>query len=263
MKNSIKLILTDMDGTLLNDDKQMPKNIFEIIKKCTNEGIIVGAASGRQLYNLYNRFNETQYEMFFVAENGSYATYKNKIIYFSQIKLPVIHELIDVARTLHNAYPIACGKKGAYIENTDKKFVLEAKEYYDKLTLVDDLKSVEDDFCKFTICDFDGSEFNSNLKYEAFKEKLQITVSGQIWLDICNKGVCKGKAVEAFQEKMKIAKEQTMAFGDYMNDVTLLQAAHYSYAMQNSHLDLFQYANYIAPNNNDEGVVQIVEQYLK
>ena len=53
-----------------------------------------------------------------------------------------------------------------------------------------------------------------------------------------------------------------MAFGDYLNDIELLQSCRYSYAMENAHPDVKQAANFIAPSNEEAGVVQILKTML-
>jgi HAD superfamily hydrolase (TIGR01484 family) len=65
-----------------------------------------------------------------------------------------------------------------------------------------------------------------------------VKVSGSIWLDISHKLANKGRAMELLQKKYSITTEQTMAFGDYLNDLEMMQQAHYSFAMENAHPDI-------------------------
>ena len=66
----IKLITSDMDGSLLHTDKTMPKGFFELIQKLKQQGILFAAGSGRQLASLQNSFQPVQKDMYFIAENG-------------------------------------------------------------------------------------------------------------------------------------------------------------------------------------------------
>ena len=72
--------------------------------------------------------------------------------------------------------------------------------------------------------------------------------------------VSKGNALSFIQEKLGIAKEETMTFGDYLNDVSLLENSACSYAMKNAHPDLKKIAAAIAPGNDEGGVMRVLEQ---
>lgn len=264
MKKNIRLILTDMDGTLLNNHKALPVNTIEMIQRCQKQGIIFGAASGRQMSNIQHYFQEHEVykEMFFVAENGAYASYQGEVIHFSALNSSYVPDLIQIARGLTEAWPVLCSAKTAYIESNDPRLLTQCKKYYEKLEVVEDLLAIQDEFCKLSICALKGSEETAWPAFLPWTNRLQITVSADIWLDICNLNECKGKPVALFQDKMNIAIEETMAFGDYLNDVTLLPRAKYSYAMANAHPDLIQLAQATAPSNEEGGVIQIVEQFL-
>ena len=69
----IKLIATDMDGTLLNSNNQIQEGFYEIFNELQKKEIIFAAASGRQYYNLLERFNGIEDNMMFIAENGTFA----------------------------------------------------------------------------------------------------------------------------------------------------------------------------------------------
>ena len=66
----IKIIATDMDGTLLNSKGEISEEFFEIFPKIIEKNIIFAAASGRQYYNLLKKFNKVKDKMMFIAENG-------------------------------------------------------------------------------------------------------------------------------------------------------------------------------------------------
>ena len=263
MSNTIKLILTDMDGTLLNNKHQMPSDTFEVIQACLQHQIIFGIASGRQLHRLIKQFEPIRNEILFIAENGACAMYQDKIIHFSAIDMKIVTELVEQGRKLKQAWPILCGKKGAYIECNIPEVVEYCREYCEILTVVPDLTLVEDEICKVTIYDTIGSEVNSYKTYKNWCNQLQITVSGQSWLDLCNLGESKGHVLQIFQKENNITVDQTMAFGDYLNDVSLLQQAKFSYAMKNAHPNLFNYAHNIAPSNEEEGVTTTIKQFLE
>ena len=258
----IKLIASDMDGTLLNSNNEINEEFFEVFNKLKEKEIIFAAASGRQYYNLLNRFEKINNDIMFIAENGTFVVYKGKEILVNSLDREVAKELIKIGRTVDNAYVILCGKKSAYIEKRDERLVKETKKYYERYEIVDDLTKVEDDILKVTICDFSGSEFNSNNYFKNYWDKLQVTVSGEIWLDITAKGVNKGVAIEKVQEIFDISPKETMVFGDYLNDLEMMGKAYYSYAMENAHEDLKKVSNFIAKSNNDNGVVEAIKEVI-
>ena len=72
----------------------------------------------------------------------------------------------------------------------------------------------------------------------------------------------KGHALRAVQDTLGITAEQTMAFGDYLNDVGMLDAASFSFAMDNAHPDVRAHARFVAPSNNANGVVRTIRSVL-
>ena len=88
-----------------------------------------------------------------------------------------------------------------------------------------------------------------------------MAVSGDHWMDIMNQGVNKGSALQKLQKKLGITPEETMAFGDYYNDVEMLQQAAYSFVMENANPDLRPFGRYLAKSNREYGVAQAIRQY--
>lgn len=77
------------------------------------------------------------------------------------------------------------------------------------------------------------------------------------------KGVTKGAVVECLQERLGITAENTMAFGDYDNDISMLKCAKYSYAMENASSRIKEQANFLAPAKTKNGVVETICQQLQ
>lgn len=258
----IKLIATDMDGTLLNDKGEINKEFSEVFNKLKEKNIVFCAASGRQYYNLLKKFKETKDDMLFIAENGTYVAYKDEEIFSKTLDINLVMKFLKVTRKINEAYPILCGKKCAYIENSDERLIKEVEKYYAKYEIIENLEEVKDEILKFTICDFISSEGNSFKYFEEYMDEAKVTVSGEIWLDISDKEVNKGIALKMVQEKFNISKEETMVFGDYLNDVELLQNAGYSFAMENAHEDLKKIAKYVAKSNLENGVIEAIKEYV-
>lgn len=258
----IKFIATDMDGTLLNSNNEIHDEFYEIFEKLENENIIFAAASGRQYFNLEKRFESIKDRMMFIAENGTFVVYKGEELFLNALDREIANELIEIGKTINNSNVILCGKCAAYVESTDAEFIKEVEKYYERYEVVSDLNKVEDDILKVTICDFDGSESNSSKYYEDYKDSLQVTVSGQIWLDITAKGVNKGVAIKALQDKLEFSYEETVVFGDYLNDLEMMESAYHSYAMENAHEELKKVARFRAKSNDENGVVHAIKELI-
>ena len=259
----IKLIATDMDGTLLNDQGQLPADFPATFSRLKEKNIIFAAASGRQYFSLRKTFLSVKEDVLFIAENGTLVMYQGEELYFHPLEKEHVPELLSIAKNVDNAYTVLCGKRSAYIESTDQRFIDEVEKYYVKYEVVDNLQDVQDDVLKISICDFSDAEKNANLAFTPnYADKLQVTVSGKMWLDITHKTASKGTAIQYIQEKFNIGFEQTMVFGDYFNDVTLLQNAFHSYAMENAHPDVKKHARFHAQSNNNNGVIQAIKQIL-
>ena len=261
--SGIKLVAADMDGTLLNSRHELSDKFYPLFKEMRSKNVLFAAASGRQYFNLVNIFGTISDDIIFIAENGSYVVYKGEELLVQAMSPELTMQQLVEARQLHGVYPILCGKSKAYVESDDPEFLKNVEMYYDEYKIVDNLLQVTgDEFLKIALCDFDGAEQNS---YQHFKEKmdrLQVKISGTIWLDISHKLANKGRAIKVLQDKFNITPDETMVFGDYLNDLEMMQAATYSFAMENAHGDIKSVARYAAKSNNDNGVIEILEQMV-
>lgn len=261
--SKIKLIVSDMDGTLLNNSHEVSQEFFELFRKLQEKGILFVVASGRQYYSLMERMEPIKDELTYIAENGAIVMEKGAEVYIRPMDLEVVHKVIRKVRELGRKYLVLCGKKQAYIERTDPEFMKPFLEHYEKFVVVDDLLEVKDDvFLKLTICDLSGAEEHSLPFVEHFRNQLQVKLSGKIWIDFTDKEAQKGNALEALQEMHGIQKENTMAFGDYMNDMELFERASYSYAVENAHSEVKEAAKYQTKSNNDKGVEIVLRKIL-
>ncbi|MCW8346695.1 Cof-type HAD-IIB family hydrolase [Vibrio sp. ZSDZ65] len=261
--NEIKFIASDMDGTLLNPQGKLDTDFFNLHRQLNDNGIIFCAASGRQYYSLLETFAPIQDQMMFIAENGTLVMHQGKELYSCEIEKHAIHRIISEVRKIPNAHIVLCGKRTAYIETQDEQALEEMAKYYHRRESVSDLLSVEDDFIKVAICHFDGTEQHV---YPAINQEFghdhQVVVSAKIWLDVMNVEASKGTAIRHLQKTLGFTHEQTMSFGDYFNDVEMLQASYHSYAVDNAHEKVKTFAKFNAPSNAEQGVQQVISAYL-
>ncbi|MBU3132042.1 Cof-type HAD-IIB family hydrolase [Clostridium gasigenes] len=259
----IKLIATDLDGTLLDENGNLPKYFKKTLKiLTTNHNIKFIAASGRPYNSLKEDFGDLTNAIILVSDNGALITDCNNIIHTNFIKPNLVKALISHYRKINkeNLDIILSCKDTAYIESTNERFIKEMSKYYYKKEVVDNIQEITDDVLKITFCDFDNiKETAKNHFNPIFENELQLSFSGAIWLDITDKHTTKGIGVKKIQEKYVITKGETMAFGDYYNDITLFEKAYYSYAMDNASDFIKSKAKFVAPSNIDHGVIQVLK----
>ena len=258
----IRLIASDMDGTLLDDQGALNEEFFKIHEKLEERNIKFVVASGRQYHQLYHCFEPISDKIAYISENGALIMYKGKEIFSNIMEWNYLNELIkDALKFKDDVFMVLCGKESAYLNTTNELFLEEAVKYYFNYKIVDCFNEVEDDIFKISIYDLKGLDdnFKSALQMK-WGEKLEIVASTPYWLDIYNKGVNKGKAVNLLQSKFNIKKMETMIFGDYYNDLEMLQEGYHSYAMKNAPQEIKEAANFIAKSNSENGVLEIIKE---
>ena len=262
----IRLIACDMDGTLLDDDDAVHDDFWPLIDELHERGIVFCPASGRQYYNLRERFEPIAEHVIFIAENGTYVVRGDTELSSDCLELADARAMVRVARDLNasggDVGAVLCGKASAYIERTDKAFCAEVDKYYHRLEVVADLTVVEDDVLKVAIYDFVSSERVSAPAFARFADSHQVVVSGEHWLDVMSRDANKGAGIRHIQDTLGITRDQTMVFGDFLNDLEMMDEAAYSFAMANAHPVLAARARFRAPGNTDNGVVRTIKSVL-
>jgi Cof subfamily protein (haloacid dehalogenase superfamily) len=258
----IRLIATDMDGTLVDDEKQIHDELWPLIDELHARGITFCPASGRQYFNLVQEFEGVADELVFIAENGTYVVAHGREISSDCLALDVAQQVVRRVRGVSEAGAVLCGKRSAYIERRDPRFVDQARAYYTRLKVVGDLLEVDDDVLKIAIYDFASAEHNAAPRLAGLAGSQQVVVSGLHWVDVMSPTANKGRAVRQVQETLGVTPDQTMVFGDFLNDLEMMDAATYSFAMANAHPLLKERAGWVAPTNNANGVVRTIRTVL-
>lgn len=254
----IKLIATDMDGTLLDENGHLPEGFTDILDRLRAKNIKLVVASGRPYYTLQTNFGPVGRYLSYICENGALVVDNNEIIYKNLISNEKVQNIITEAKKVKSNALVLCSPNCAYTENCSEEQLAEIKKYYTTLKIVDDLSKVDDDIIKITICNLEGSDniFDDNLNID-----LNIVSTASIWVDIMNKGVNKGIALKNLMDTDNISKEETMVLGDYYNDIEMLKQAEYSFVMENAPEDMKQYGKYIAASNVEHGVLRAILEY--
>ncbi|HET7361041.1 MAG TPA: HAD family hydrolase, partial [Salinimicrobium sp.] len=199
-----------------------------------------------------------------IAENGALMVEGEKQLHLQPMKKERALDLIKKVRRIGGKHLIVSGIKTAFIEGTTPEFLEQVKKHYEKYKVVEDLTKIDlDAFLKITICDLSGAEENSFPHVKNLKDEFQVKLSGEIWIDFTHKLAQKGNALKKIQDLKGISAEDTMAFGDYLNDIEMFEHAKYGFAMQNAHEDVKKAASYRAKSNDAHGVELVLKDLLR
>ncbi|AEE47468.1 Cof-type HAD-IIB family hydrolase [Cellulomonas fimi] len=256
----VRLVALDLDGSLLDDDKRIHPTFWPLLDELLARGVTVCPASGRQYATLRAQLGRD--DLVYVAENGAYVVRDGAELSADTLARAVAHDAVDVVRAEAAAGldvgTVLCGKRSAYVERTDAAFLAQCEPYYALLEVVDDLRAVDDDVLKVAVYDFGPAEQGAGPALSELRREARVVVSGEHWVDVMSRTVDKGAALRAVQDALGVTREQTMAFGDYFNDLGMLDAAAWSFAMDNAHPQVRAHARFVAPSNNANGVVRTI-----
>lgn len=235
----IKVIASDLDGTLLRKDKHfLEPETLEIIKSLQEKGIQFVAASGRQYPNMYRMFQDVAENMYFICENGGLIMYRGKVCYKKCIESSLGMELIKDIREIEAAEVLISGERTSYI-------IPKTKAYQDMLietvkndiTIIEDEGLIREEFIKISLFMGGNSKVPQPID-DCFRKKygseLQIACSGNGWLDFGPLDAGKGNALEYLIKQLGVSKQNTMVFGDNENDISMLTLSPNSYVMSHA-----------------------------
>ncbi len=262
----IKIIFSDMDGTLLDDNSDLPRGFDEMIAELKKRDVIFSPASGRQYYSLLKSFEKYKDDFLFLAENGTLVMYRGKEIFLNSMPRETALNILKLGDNFENILRVYCGKTKAYLLEKDHKseYLDELSKYFSLHEAVKDFAEVEDVPIKMSFFDPKGkvAENIYPIINKNFGDTMQVVLASDYWADVINLNVSKGAAVKKIQEKFSITPDECAAFGDYLNDVQMLQAVTYSFAMKNAHPDLKKFAKYEALSNSESGVLKGIEKLM-
>ena len=253
--NKIKLIASDLDGTLLLNGSQAPTSrAIELIHQLYEKGILFVVATGRQYPNVRNMFSPIKDEMGYICENGCLLYYQNQELSFQPMDEQLAKQVILDIENHDECEALVSGKNTSYLKPKTKAYYHHMKDVVkNDVTLVEDLLNIPEPYFKLAIYQKDGVKDISYWR-EKYGEDLTIHTSGNVWFDINPKGINKGSALLKLMSHLNIPKEETMAFGDNENDIEMLETVQYSFAMEKAKDSVKSYAKEITTN---------VEEYLE
>ena len=124
------------------------------------------------------------------------------------------------------------------------------------------MEQTNEEVLKIAIYHFENSEKHIYPHVKHLEGDLKVKVSGANWVDVSNKNAHKGYALQKVMDEYQIASHELMVFGDYNNDLEMLELSDYSFAMANAHPNVLKTAKYTTHSNDDFGVERILERLL-
>lgn len=271
LPEGLGLVVVDLDGTLLDGEGRVPDALWPLLDRLRAHGAVLVPASGRQHATLVDLFGEAGRGMAFVAENGAYVARDGVEISADPLDPDVVRavvaELRDATASGVDLGVLLCGKRSAYAERSDEAFLAVCRPYYRSLEVVEDLDAVpallagSDQVLKIAVHDFGSAERSADV-LAPFADRQQVVVSGEHWVDVMAGHVDKGHAVASLQRELGVGPRRTVVFGDYLNDLGMLERAEASFAMAIAHPEVLRRARFTAPANTDGGVLQVLTAIL-
>ncbi len=269
LKN-IKAVFLDVDGTLTNSTKQITEATRIPIKAIKNKGIYVILCSGRSNRDVCKYSKDVCASDYTISSNGAqiYNCKTNTNFYKNSIGYSEIEELWEYCNkhNLELVLNIENGQIGnnifcsnmytnrTIIRNIEEmknvdifQIIINSNNYYDMkeceghIALYENLKIAN--YSK----DYINKDINSKEPYYIF---------------INNKFVDKGTAINRFLKSMNIKKEETICFGDRINDITMFRNCGNTVAMKNADEELKKIADYITLSNEEDGVADFLKKYI-
>ena len=273
----LRLAAVDMDGTLLDDDKNFPPGMDELLDQMDARGVTFAPASGRQVWTLIDMFPGRP-GMTVIGENGGIVMRDGVEVSSHPVDTPTVREVIRLVREATSVPDgidgglVMCGKQFAYVERTDEGFVEGVMPYYHRTKRVEDQNAIidaieagqiDDAIVKLAVYVIGPVEPLAQATLANFADTHQYAISGANWADLQVQGVDKGSAVRDLQRFLGVERAQTAVFGDAGNDLSMMGVADLSFAMANASQDVIEAARFVAPSNNEAGVAQVLRSLLK
>jgi Cof subfamily protein (haloacid dehalogenase superfamily) len=248
------MIFFDIDGTLLDHNKQLPSSTKKAIQVLKEVGHEVALATGRAPF-LFKELREELEIDSFVSFNGQYVVLKGEVIYKSPLKKHVLQSLTEYAG--RNNHPLvymdhetmtANIKYHSHIEESLRTINATHPEYNPDYFIDKEI------YQTLLFCN-DNKE---TLYQEDFKD-LKFVRWHPFSLDVISLGESKANGIEKIIDRLGFKKEQIYAFGDGLNDIEMLQFVENSVAMGNAHYLAKNAARYITKDVSEDGILYGLE----
>ena len=272
----IRLIATDMDGTFLDDEKQIPEANWQALLACAARGIQIVPATGRTVRGIPDRIRTLPGVRYAITTNGAVVAdlKEDRIISTCRIPVDTALRVLEMARDsgadlMYDAYMDGIGCTTQYFYDHAERYAVSAGV----AALIRKTRRVVPDNIRYV--KEMGKEIDKiNMFFTDMEARKRMRVSlGQIPgilvtssipnnLEINAAGADKGSALLRLAEFLGIGREETMAFGDGENDLSMLRASGLGVAMENGEEQVKQAADFVTVSNNDAGVASAIRKFV-
>jgi len=225
----IRLIATDLDGTLLEPDESMPQGIYEAIEELFDMGICFAACSGRQYGNLMRLFGPVADKMAFVCENGAMSVVDGAVAGTIPIDKEISCEVIRDIEA-HGMNVLISGRHTVYMKDLNRKYTDDiVYRLRNTCTILSDWNQITEPMLKISGQIDEGLLEIAPVFLKKWGGRLTATVSGADWFDFT--AANKGMGMRGLMKHMGVQKEEVAAFGDNFNDETMLDCVGHPFIM--------------------------------
>lgn len=267
-KKKYRLICADIDGTLLNDQKELLPQVKQSLRKAAQKGIWIALASGRMPAGVEAVEKELGIPCIKICNAGTYTLMGDQCINMETLLPDTMKQIyLDIARK--NNLPLwIFQEKQWYITDLDCYIEREIEiiQYRPEIVsaekLAEQWKKEKTGPNKLLISA--APEMLPVIRQEIEKQNwpdIDMACSTDIYLEIFPKGVTKGTALSAICKKLNINLENTIAFGDHELDIPLIETAGTGIAMGNAIDELKAKADFVTKTNNEAGIAYALEYY--
>ena len=268
---AIKLIAVDIDGTLVNSQKQVTAAVRDAVLEAAEAGIEVALGTGRAMDECFDILEALPELRYAVCCTGAdvYDIREKKHIYSEPIALETVRLVYDRLREVDCLFEVmSCGT--IYVD-ADRFPRLAEYRYSQRpgffersrtqVCLPELLRDLDRPIEKLHLLCRDAA---AREQAEALLTDLDLLVLHSVArnLEINTPTASKGVGLMKLAAYLGIAREETMAIGDNTNDLGMLQSAGYSVAMANAHPDVFPHVRYITRSNDEDGVAAAIRHVL-
>lgn len=268
-----RLIAFDMDGTLLNSQKQISQGSLAAIDSAVKAGKTVCLCTGRCIPELEEYFPVTENIRYLICESGvfGYDKLRNEYLFHDPMDVCTAAEIMrrmrdsceDVMIHIHCDRSIVQRDK---IPLMDRYFMGVYRPLYERTCF-----TVED-ICSFFLDDpFSPNKINVYCRSEEQRDRIHRSLSdlnvdfkhveGKS-LECIPEGRTKGTGLKKLCDHLSIPAEQAIAVGDADNDIEMFEAAGFAIAMGNSNRNILSIADAVVSDNDHDGCAEAIMKYL-
>lgn len=269
-----KLICLDMDGTLLNDRKEVSDRNKEAIKMAHDKGVKIAISTGRVFTSAKYYAHLLGIKAPIIASNGAYIREKdkNEVVYKAVLSEEECTKILRVLEKYEfslyfNTFDTIISSKSfpegyAYLEMNNKLPEDMKLNLHVNPNLEEEFKKNDREILK-AICINEDLENLKKAREEVMKlDQLEVVSSLSDNFEIMKKGVSKGNAVKILSQFYGIGREEIICMGDGENDLSMIEYAGLGIAMGNASDYIKDKADYITDFNNKDGVAKAIEKFV-